>query len=113
MSFATLERRLNTAAMRRLANASAVWWPGGVAGGAAIAGVLAVFDREGGHGLEGLASESDPVATVSEADTPGAARGDGFYVTFGEGASAIEYTITKVTRDGTGLQVFNLREAGL
>jgi hypothetical protein len=101
-SFNTMQLRVNRAAVRKLATASANWWPGGFAGGPAVDGLQVVFDSAAIEALAGIVQGLQPVAIAYAPDMPTAKRGDGLVV------DGISYVMQKAKADNAGLLVMDL-----
>lgn len=111
-NFAALEQRLNRVATTHLANATAVWQPGGWPVAAPVHGLRVVFDREAAPGLEGMVSDFNPVVSVFEASMRGAKRGDTLDVTLDATDATTRYEVARASADGTGLLVLSLMAEG-
>lgn len=101
-SFASLQLRTNRVAVRKLATATAAWWPGGYAAGPAVPGLALVFDSAAIEALAGIVQTEQPVAIAYAPDMPTAARGDGLVV---DGTS---YVVQKAMADKAGLLMLDL-----
>lgn len=101
-SFNALQLRVNQTAVRKMATASATWWPGGFAVGPAVPNLGIVFDAVAVEALAGIVQGIDPVALAVEADFAGCKRGDGIVI------GAVNYVVQKAKPDGAGLLVMNL-----
>jgi hypothetical protein len=101
-SFTALQLRVNQTAVRKMATASATWWPGGFAAGPAVPDLGIVFDATAIEALAGIVQGVDPVAVAVEADFAGCKRGDGLVV------DGISYVVQKAMADKAGLLVLNL-----
>ena len=112
MNFALLERSLNRTTVSMLGNASATWWPGGLAAGQPRHGIRVVFDRESVDVLERGVNDRNPVASAAESDLAGARRGDALEVLKDGERVPLMFDVVRAAPDGTGLLVLDLREGG-
>ena len=101
-TFATIQLRLNRTAVRKLATATATWWPGGYAAGPAVPNLQLVFDSDAIKALAGLVQTEHPVATAYAPDMPTAKRGDGLVV------DGVQYVVQKAMPDKAGLLMLDM-----
>lgn len=92
-AFSSLEGRVNAAIFRKLANADAV-----VAGGS----FSVIFDNAY-TGILGAIESSGPACTARTSDVPFVVQGTQITI------NAVEYAVTGVHPDGTGVTLLTLR----
>lgn len=101
-TFSTIQLRLNRTAVRKLATATATWWPGGYAAGPAVPGLQLVFDSAAIEALAGIVQTEQPVAIAYAPDLPTAARGDGLDI------DGVQYVVQKAMPDKAGLLMLDM-----